>query len=63
MNMLKGLALKTYQLHSEAIDLVLLDVRMPGLDGPQTLAALQQINRVQLIPQHCCQAASFKVNG
>jgi CheY-like chemotaxis protein len=43
-------ALKAYQGHRDDIDLVLLDVRMPGLDGPQTLAALHQLN-----PQlRCC---------
>jgi CheY-like chemotaxis protein len=43
-------ALDLYRNHSETIDVVLLDVRMPGLDGPQTLAALQQ-----LTPQiRCC---------
>jgi hypothetical protein len=30
-----------YEQHRESIDLVLLDVRMTPLDGPQTLAALQ----------------------
>jgi CheY-like chemotaxis protein len=34
-------ALQIYQRHRARIALVLLDVRMPGLDGPQTLAALQ----------------------
>ncbi len=28
----------------QAIDLVLLDVRMQGLDGPQTFTALRQVN-------------------
>jgi CheY-like chemotaxis protein len=42
-------ALDLYQRHGEAIDLVLLDVRMPGRDGPQTLAALQELN-----PRVCC---------
>jgi CheY-like chemotaxis protein len=37
-------ALKVYRDHGADIDLVLLDVRMPGVDGPQTLAALQAIN-------------------
>jgi CheY-like chemotaxis protein len=37
-------AISLYRRHSQAIDLVLLDVRMPGLDGPQTLAALQEMN-------------------
>jgi CheY-like chemotaxis protein len=37
-------ALDLYRRHRAAIDVVLLDVRMPGPDGPQTLAALQQLN-------------------
>jgi CheY-like chemotaxis protein len=37
-------ALELYQELAAKIDLVLMDVRMPGLDGPQTLAALQRLN-------------------
>ena len=37
-------ALDLYRRHRETIDVVLLDVLMPGLDGPQTLAALQELN-------------------
>jgi CheY-like chemotaxis protein len=43
-------ALELYRNHCETIDVALLDVRMPGLDGPQTLVALQGIT-----PQvRCC---------
>src|SRR5205807_6812002 len=43
-------ALEVYHQERSEIDLVLLDVRMPRLDGPQTLAALLQLN-----PQiRCC---------
>jgi CheY-like chemotaxis protein len=37
-------ALELFACHREAIALVLLDVRMPSLDGPQTLAALRQLD-------------------
>ena len=37
-------ALELYQELRADIDLVLLDVQMPGRDGPQTLAALRRIN-------------------
>jgi DNA-binding NtrC family response regulator len=42
-------ALQVYQRHGRDIDVVLLDVRMPRLDGPHTLAALERIN-----PKVCC---------
>ena len=37
-------AVALYQVHPGEIALVLLDVRMPGLDGPQTLEALRELN-------------------
>jgi CheY-like chemotaxis protein len=33
-----------YRCQRETIDAVLLDICMPGLDGPPTLAALQELN-------------------
>jgi CheY-like chemotaxis protein len=42
-------AVEIYRRHRQDIGLVLLDVQMPVLDGPRTLAVLQRIN-----PQVCC---------
>src|SRR4051812_38857063 len=38
-------AVEVYRRHGAAIDLVLLDVMMPEIDGPATLDALRQIDR------------------
>jgi CheY-like chemotaxis protein len=37
-------AIELYKRHREDIGVVLLDVQMPGLDGPQTLAALRRLD-------------------
>jgi CheY-like chemotaxis protein len=37
-------ALQLYREHRDCIAVVLLDVRMPGLDGPATLSALREMN-------------------
>jgi CheY-like chemotaxis protein len=37
-------AIDLYRRHSEEIAVVLLDVRMPGLDGPHTLDVLRELN-------------------
>ena len=51
-------ALDLYRDHHQKIDVALLDVCMPGLDGPQTLAALQQ-----LAPQiRCCFMSGYLGN-
>jgi CheY-like chemotaxis protein len=37
-------AIQLYRMHRDRIAVVLLDVRMPGLDGPRTLEALRELN-------------------
>jgi CheY-like chemotaxis protein len=37
-------AIALYKKKTGAVDLVLVDVRLPGMDGPQTLRQLQQID-------------------
>jgi CheY-like chemotaxis protein len=37
-------AIELYRKHRDSIAVVLLDVRMPGLDGPQTLDALRKLS-------------------
>jgi CheY-like chemotaxis protein len=37
-------AIELFQQHRRNIAAILLDVRMPGLDGPRTLAALQRLH-------------------
>jgi len=52
-------ALDLYRDHCETIDVALLDVCMPGLDGPQTLAAIQEIT-----PQvRCCFMSGYLGDG
>ena len=47
-------AIDHYTHYRDAISVVLMDVNMPGMDGPQTLAALRELD-----PQVCC----FFMNG
>jgi DNA-binding NtrC family response regulator len=48
-------ALELYRAHGRRIDAIFLDVRMPRLDGPQTLAAMRQ-----LAPEvRCCLMTAF----
>lgn len=37
-------AIELFQAHNEEISVVLLDVRMPGMDGPQTLEVLREMD-------------------
>lgn len=37
-------AIDLYRAHKKDIDVVLIDVPMPGVDGPQTLDALRELN-------------------
>jgi CheY-like chemotaxis protein len=37
-------AIELYREHRDSVGVVLLDVRMPGLDGPATLDALRKLN-------------------
>jgi DNA-binding response OmpR family regulator len=48
-------AIQIYQRQRARINVVLLDVRMPGLDGPDTLAELQRINAAVA----CCFMSGF----
>jgi CheY-like chemotaxis protein len=47
-----------YQNHPGVIRTVLLDIRMPGLDGPATLEALRTLD-----PQVCCYFLSGDFGG
>lgn len=51
-------AVRIYERHGQDIDVVLLDVRMPRLDGPHTLAALERLN-----PKVCCCFMSGDLGG
>jgi two-component system OmpR family response regulator len=52
-------AVAVYQENPSSIKLVLLDMRMPGVDGAGTLAALRRINpavRCCIITGHACES-------
>jgi CheY-like chemotaxis protein len=48
-------ALRLYQAHAAQIDAALIDIRMPGLDGPAVLAALRAV--APALP--CCFMTGF----
>jgi two-component system, cell cycle sensor histidine kinase and response regulator CckA len=51
-------AVDLYKQHRDAISVVLMEVNMPEMDGPQTLRAMRQLN-----PQVCCCYMSADPNG
>ena len=48
--------LEKFQKHQQQIDLILLDMKMPGMNGTQTLAAIRNLNRT--IPVILCSGYS-----
>jgi DNA-binding response OmpR family regulator len=56
-------AIRLYREHRDSIAVVLLDVQMPGLDGPQTLEALRELNPEVLVCFMSGAASAYEPEG
>jgi CheY-like chemotaxis protein len=56
-------AIRLYRQHRDSIAVVLLDIYMPGLDGPQTLEGLRELNPEVLVCFMSGDASAYEPEG